>query len=320
MSPGLDQATTALANEIAALGEGQSSAAFHMSWWSERMMEWAMARPAFKTQLFRFVDVFPALTDTADVARHIEEYLGGEQVPPMLRTGIHAADRIPLGHLVEARVAQRNIERMARQFIVGDGPAAAVEGLHLLWQEGRAFTVDLLGEKTVESSEADRYAERVVDLLSTLAEAADGWTADPTLETDDLGVLPRVNVSIKPTALSPHFAPLTAGLGLAEAKERLRPVLRLAGSLGAFVYFDMEHYDVKDLSQTLFRDLLSEDDLVGVDAGIVVQAYLRDSYDDLRAIVDWSARRVAAGAKPVGVRLVKGAYWDAETVHARAEG
>lgn len=320
MTPGLDQATTALANEIAALGEGQRSTAFHMSWWSERMMEWAMARPAFKTQLFRFVDVFPALIDTADVARHIEEYLGGEQVPGMLRTGIHAADLIPLGHLVEARVAQRNIERMARQFIVGDGPATAVEGLHRLWQEGSAFTVDLLGEKTVESSEADRYADRVVELLTTLAEAADGWTANPTLETDDIGVLPRVNVSIKPTALSPHFAPLTAGIGLAEAKQRLRPVLGLARSLGAFVYFDMEHYDVKDLSQTLFRDLLAEDELASVDAGIVVQAYLRDSYDDLRELVDWSARRVAAGGRPVGVRLVKGAYWDAETVHSRAEG
>ncbi|HEY8544605.1 MAG TPA: hypothetical protein VIL36_06145, partial [Acidimicrobiales bacterium] len=138
----LDDAATALAREIAGLGEGERSGAFHMSWWSERMMEWAMARPAFKTQLFRFVDVFPALTDTAEVARHIEEYLDGDDVPAALRAGIHAADRVPLGHRVEARVAQRNIERMARQFIVGDGPDAAVAGLRRLWDEGSAFTVD----------------------------------------------------------------------------------------------------------------------------------------------------------------------------------
>ena len=320
MSAGLDKATTTLAREIAALGDGTRSGAFHMSWWSERMMEWAMARPAFKTQLFRFVDVFPALTDRAEVARHIEEYLDGDDVPAALRAGIHAADRVPLGHHVEARVAQRNIERMARQFIVGDGPAAAVSGLQRLWEEGSAFTVDLLGEKTVVASEADRYAARVVELLSTLASAAAGWPANPVLEADDLGVLPRVNVSIKPTALSPHLAPLTSVVGLAEARERLRPILRLAQSLGAFVYFDMEHYDVKALTLTLFRELLSEDEFATVDAGVVVQAYLRDSYDDLFELVTWSGRRVSEGARPVGVRLVKGAYWDAETVHARAEG
>src|SRR5918997_5154991 len=119
----VERDTVALARRIAELGTDQRSRVFRMSWWSERMMDWAMARPAFKTQLFRFVDVFPALTDTAEVARHIEEYLDGDDVPAALRAGIHAADRVPLGHRVEGRVAQRNIERMARQFIVGDGPA-----------------------------------------------------------------------------------------------------------------------------------------------------------------------------------------------------
>ncbi len=57
----LEQDTQALARRIAELGEGERSRVFKMSWWSDRMMDWAMSRPAFKTQLFRFVDVFPAL-------------------------------------------------------------------------------------------------------------------------------------------------------------------------------------------------------------------------------------------------------------------
>jgi RHH-type proline utilization regulon transcriptional repressor/proline dehydrogenase/delta 1-pyrroline-5-carboxylate dehydrogenase len=318
MTADLDRATVALARRMAELGSGKESKVFHLSWWSEKMMDWAMARPAFKTQLFRFVDVFPAMTDDADVARHIDEYFEGHDVPAALRAGIGLADRVPLGSRVEANVARRNIERMARQFIVGQSGAEAVEGLRRLWDEGSAFTVDLLGEKTVVPSEADRYAGRVHELLSTLADAAAGWPESPdgVLEHDDLGSLPRVNVSIKPTALAPHLAPLTRELGLAEAKERLRPILRLARERGAFVYFDMEHYDVKALSLELFRDLLDEDEFTDLEAGVVIQAYLRDSRDDLADLVAWSSQR----ARPITVRLVKGAYWDAETVHARAEG
>ena len=84
--------------------------------------------PAFKTQLFRFVDVFPALTDDADVARHLSEYFDGvRRRPGLLDLGIDLADRVPLGARVEARIARRNIMRMARQFIVGATASDAVE-------------------------------------------------------------------------------------------------------------------------------------------------------------------------------------------------
>ena len=56
---------------------------------------------------------------------------------------------------------------MAQQFIVGQNPAEAVAGLHRLWRTGSAFTVDLLGEKTVVEADADRYAARVVELIET---------------------------------------------------------------------------------------------------------------------------------------------------------
>ena len=125
-----------------------------------------------------------------------------------------------------------------------------------------------------------------------------------------------MNVSIKPTALATHYEPLSRREGLESAKERIRPILRLARDRDAHVHFDMEHYDAKDLTLALFRDLLSEDEFADVAAGIVIQAYLRDSRDDLADLIAWSAGR----ARPITVRLVKGAYWDAETVHARASG
>ena len=313
---GVERDTKALARRIAELGDGERSKVFRMSWWSDRMMDWAMARPAFKTQLFRFVDVFPALEDREDIARHLAEYFDGVDVPKPLDLGVDLADKVPFGAAIEARVARKNIARMAEQFIVGATPAEAVAGLHRLWRHGSAATVDLLGEKTVVAREADRYQARVLELLDALCTAAPSWAPDDHLERDDLGALPRVNVSIKPTALATHYEPLSRAEGLEGAKERIRPILRTARDRGAHVHFDMEHYDAKDLTLSLFRELLAEEEFAEVAAGIVIQAYLRDARDDLADLIAWSSGRPV----PITVRLVKGAYWDAETVHASAAG
>ncbi|MGH9243283.1 MAG: proline dehydrogenase family protein [Acidimicrobiales bacterium] len=315
MASPLDVEVAALARRIAELGAGERSTVFRMSWWSERMLDWAMARPGFKTELFRFVDVFPATTTNRDVLRHIDEYFDRD-VPRALDLGIDLADKVPGGKAISARVARRNIMRMAHQFIAGTTPAEAVDSLRALWDSGRAFTCDLLGEKTIIETEAERYAGRVVDLLSAIADAAPGWDANPPLEHDDLGPLPRVNLSIKPTALATHYEPLSRRLGLAHAKDRIRPILRLAKDRGAFIHFDMEQYDAKDLTLQLFRELLTEDEFADVEAGVVIQAYLKESYHDLADLVAWSSLR----AKPITVRLVKGAYWDTESAVARAEG
>ncbi|MDP8991906.1 MAG: proline dehydrogenase family protein [Actinomycetota bacterium] len=318
MASRLDDQVSALARRIAELEAGEEAGVYKMSRWSELVLRWAMSHPSFKTQLFRFVDVFPATRGDADVLRHVQEYFGDTDVPRLLEHGVHAAGSLPLGGKVSAAVARRNIERMARQFIVGHDAATAVEGLHRLWRQGSAFTVDLLGEKTVSEKEADRYAARLAGLLDALLDATARWAPDDHLERDDVGALPRANVSMKPTALSSMYSPLTRQEGLAQARSRLRPVLETAAERGAFVWFDMEHYDAKDLTLELFRDLVGDRALSGLQAGVVVQAYLKDSYRDLEDLIAWAAG--TGRQQPIGIRLVKGAYWDTETVAARAEG
>ena len=321
MASPADREVAALARRIAELGAGEKARVFNLSWWSERMLGWAMAHPSFKTQLFRFVDVFPATGDDADVLRHIDEYFEGADAPRVMELGIDLAERLPLGDRVSAGVARRNIERMAQQFIAGATPAEAVPVLHRLWRQGSAFTVDLLGEKTVTEADADRYAARVEQLLRTLVDGTGAWAPDDHLERDDLGPLPRANISIKPTALASLYAPLTRAEGLAQARDRLLPLLTLAVDRGAFVWFDMEHYDVKDLTLELFRDLLDRPELADLQAGVVIQSYLKDARDDLAGLIAWASRAGSAPRTfPVGVRLVKGAYWDSETITAQAEG
>ncbi|HVE46115.1 MAG TPA: proline dehydrogenase family protein [Acidimicrobiales bacterium] len=309
---------TALARSIADLGEGEKANVYKMSWWSERMLGYAMAHPSFRTQLFRFVDVFPATTGDADVLRHVDEYFEGTDAPKVLELGIDVADHLPLGDRITAAVARRNIERMARQFIVGQGPGEAVAGLHQLWRQGSAFTVDLLGEKTVTEAEADRYAARMEEMLRSLLAGTASWAPDDHLERDHHGPLPRANISIKPTALSSKYAPLTREEGLAQARSRLMPLLRRAADEGAFVWFDMESYDVKDLTLELFRSLVEEPSLARLHTGVVLQAYLKDCRLDLADVIAWA--HGLDRPHPISVRLVKGAYWDAETITAKAEG
>ncbi len=312
----LDDRVAATARRIAELGGDEGSSVYRMSWWSERLLDWAMDNPQFKAQLFRFVDVFPALDGDDDVARHLGEYMHGVGVPKALDLGVDVADHVPFGKRVEARVARKNITRMAEQFILGETAEEAVQGAARLWAQGIATTVDLLGEKTIVAAEADRYAERVIEVLDALADDAPGWTDQPRLERDDLGPRPRVNVSVKPTALAVHYDPLTREHGLASARERLRRICLRAGERGATVHVDMEHADVKDLTLELFRGLATDPELAHVDLGIVIQAYLRDSRDDLAEVIAVSALR----ERPLTVRLVKGAYWDTETIQARAAG
>ncbi|MGH9013288.1 MAG: proline dehydrogenase family protein [Acidimicrobiia bacterium] len=312
----LEREVQRLAREIASGGKGEHARVFRLSRWTDRMLDWAMGHAAFKTQLFRFVDVFPSCRDDADVLRHLDEYFHDIAVPRALDLGIDVAEHVPLGAHLSARVARREIIRMARQFIAGATPAAALPRLEALWKRGEAATVDLLGEKTVTEAEAARYAARVEEMLGALLEGSRSWPEQPRLERDPWGELGRVNVSVKPTALSSRFGPLTADEGLAEAEERLRPILERARASSATIHLDTEHDEAKDLTFDLLRRLgTAFPD--GPQLGCVVQAYRRDAHADLRDLVDWSAGTLRV---PLQVRLVKGAYWDQETVVASAEG
>src|SRR5262249_26171031 len=98
---------------------------------------------------------------------------------------------------------------------------------------------------------------------------------------------------------------------------RLRPILSAARRSRAFVNFDMEQFAFKDQTLRIFRDILEEDEFRDwPDVGIAIQAYLRDSLSDLEELARWVENR----GTPVWVRVVKGAYWDYETVAAAQQG
>jgi proline dehydrogenase len=276
----------------------------------DRGMELLARDPQLRAALFRLVDVAPACATPRELADHLAALLGEvERRLPI------AAARRPLA----GRMAGVAVHRMARRFIVGQGPRDAVPALARLWRAGAAASVDLLGEATVTAAEADRYSARCDEALRTLAAAARGWPAQPVLERDGAGALPRVNLSVKVSAMTPHVRADAPALGVADAAGRLRGLLRTARDVGAHLHIDMESMDTRELITELVMEVLAEPEFrEGPSAGIVLQAYLRDADEQLARLLDWAA--TAGREIPFTIRLVKGAYWEHETVDAQQHG
>jgi RHH-type transcriptional regulator, proline utilization regulon repressor / proline dehydrogenase / delta 1-pyrroline-5-carboxylate dehydrogenase len=311
-----EQTVEQIARGISELGGRQRARVFHLSWWADRMLATSMFDPEFRARLFRFVDAFPALKDDAEIEAHIRDEFEGADVPNWFGAGLGIAEWMPGGSHLSAAVARRTIDRMAQQFIIGTDPEETAGACGALWRRHTAATVDVLGEHTHSETEADRYAARLEALVVGLADASESWPVDDLLEADDLGPVPKASVSVKVTALAPSFTMLTAEQGIEQATRRLLPILKIASDRNVSVWFDTESYDTKALTNRLFRTLMERPDMSRLHAGIVLQAYLRDSPEDLASFARWAAGRPI----PPGVRLVKGAYWDTETIHAEAEG
>jgi proline dehydrogenase len=284
-----------------------------------RAMELAAGDRELRAALFRFVDVVPACRSLDDVARHLAGFLEElPQTPPPITAAMRIA-HTKAGRTALGAAAAGGVRHMAHRFIVGESPAAALSVLAGLWQHGVASSIDLLGEATVTEAEADRYAARCMAALEELALAARPWPSRPVLERDSSGALPRANVSVKVSALTPLLRPDAPEIGRRDAARRLRPLLRRAQALDAHIHIDMESLDSREAVLDLVLELLSEEEFqAGPSAGVVLQAYLRDSPEQLEKILEWA--RGSKHTPPLQVRLVKGAYWDYELVQARQHG
>src|SRR5436305_3913322 len=148
---------------------------------------------------------------------------------------------------------------MAHRFIAAETPDAAVGELRSMWRDGIGASLDLLGEATVTQEEADRYAARCDGALRALARAYDDVRERPLLERDSLGPLPRANLSVKVSALTPLLRPEAPELGREDAGRRLRPLLETARELGAHLHIDMESVDALETTFELVFALLDED-------------------------------------------------------------
>jgi RHH-type transcriptional regulator, proline utilization regulon repressor / proline dehydrogenase / delta 1-pyrroline-5-carboxylate dehydrogenase len=288
---------------------------FEKRWWDDRILSWAMSDESVKVQMFRFVDALPTLKTHQQVTQHLQEYFEdvNDKLPSAARLMLDFSSQNTVLGRALAYNARANARRMAERFIAGHTSDEVLQSVAKIRQQGFAFTLDLLGEAVVSEKEAIAYKQAYLDLLSDLGPAVNGWSEDTSIDCDENGPIARLQISLKLSGLCSQFRPVDP-VGTAEVvKKRLRPILKRARKQMAFVHIDMEQYEYRDLTLEIFKQVLMEDEFRDfADVGIVVQAYLPDAEQDLVGLQEFVAER----GTPITVRLVKGAYWDYESVIA----
>jgi RHH-type transcriptional regulator, proline utilization regulon repressor / proline dehydrogenase / delta 1-pyrroline-5-carboxylate dehydrogenase len=284
--------------------------------WDDKLLSWTMDNPSLRVQLFRLIDCLPSLTTKAEIARHLQEYLsdGAVELPQALKGLLNftAPDSMP--GQVAATTLSTAVETLARKYIAGENLKQALKSIEHLRKQSMTFTMDVLGEAVVTETEAQAYLDRYLELMAQLTEAAQHWSSIPQADMVDGVNLAKVQVSVKLTAFYSQFDPLDVKGSQAKVSDRIRTLLRRAKDVGAAVHFDMEQYRYKNATLETLKQLLMEEEFRDrTDIGITLQAYLRDSDSDLQDLIQWAKQR----GKPITVRLIKGAYWDQETIIAR---
>jgi len=286
--------------------------------WEEILFQKLMGNEQLRVQLLRFVDILPSLTNDKDLSRHLYEYLGKEDLPiPGFAKWAIEHSRSQMTAHIAAGAVRTAMHSFAKRFIGGANVNDAFLTIKQLRHENMCFTLDLLGEATLSRAEAEEYHAKYIQYLKCLSPLVNQWKPNPLLDTINGRTFPRLNLSIKISSLCSQIDPVDIEGRAKTIKGRLRQILQTARQENAFICLDMEQYDMKGLILQVFQDILIEPEFKDwADAGVALQAYLRNTEKDLKNLIDWSKRR----GVPISIRLVRGAYWDYEKIIAQQQG
>ena len=278
------------------------------NWWYKKMLSWTMKNKNLKTSLFRFIDVLPSLSNDEQFLSHFKEYFKDHELSFI---GLGLGKALPS---LMVKNIKKQISQVAKMFITGANVSSALAALSKNWKQGLAFSMDILGEATLSEQEAAFYSQAYLDMMNQLVSAQKAWPQKELLEKDCFGKIPAVNISIKASSLFSQIKVEAWEYSKKRLKNKLRPLFQKAAQDFIFINLDMEHYNCKNLFLEIFKELLMEEELKDYPHfGIVIQAYLRDSLEDLKQLDNFAKKR----DQKLTVRLVKGAYWDSEVLLAK---
>lgn len=210
------------------------------------------------------------------------------------------------GEPVIRRGVDMAMRMMGEQFVTGETIGEAIKRSKPLEEQGFQYSYDMLGEAATTAKDAERYYKDYENAIHAIGKASAGR-----------GIYGGPGISIKLSALHPRYARAQAERVIAELLPRVKSLMLLSKKYDIGLNIDAEEADRLELSLDLLEELALDKDLAGWNGlGFVVQAYGRRCPFVLDYIIDLARR---AGRR-IMVRLVKGAYWDAEIKRAQVDG
>jgi len=207
------------------------------------------------------------------------------------------------------RLAVRQAMRiMGHQFVMGRTIAEALSRSKKGDNAAYRYSFDMLGEGALTMKDAQRYLQAYRDAIHAIGRSGNYVGTD---------VFAAPSISIKLSALFPRYEHAKRERVMAELAPAMLELAQLAKSYGIGYTVDAEESDRLELSLDLIEATFSDPSLAGWEGyGLAVQAYQKRAPHVIDFLADL-ARRVG---RRIPVRLVKGAYWDAEIKRAQVEG
>ncbi|MCA3556490.1 trifunctional transcriptional regulator/proline dehydrogenase/L-glutamate gamma-semialdehyde dehydrogenase [Aestuariivirga sp.] len=210
------------------------------------------------------------------------------------------------GEPVIRRGVDMAMRMMGEQFVMGETIAGALKRAKPLEARGFRYSYDMLGEAAAAADDAARYYRDYENAIHAIGEAAAGR-----------GVYEGPGISIKLSALHPRYSRQKAGRAMQELLPRVKQLAKLARHHDIGLNIDAEEADRLELSLDLLESLSLDPELASWNGlGFVVQAYGKRCPYVIDFVVDLARR----SGRRIMVRLVKGAYWDAEIKRAQVDG
>jgi len=211
---------------------------------------------------------------------------GGE---PLIRKGMDLAMRM-----------------LGEQFVTGRDIDEALKRGREHEKQGYRYSFDMLGEAAMTAADAERYFKDYERAIHAIGQASKGR-----------GVVDGNGISVKLSALHPRYTWSQRERVLGDLLPRLKALCLLAKGYDIGLNIDAEEADRLDISLDLLEALATDDALAGWSGlGFVVQAYQKRAPFVLDFVIDLARR----SGQRMMVRLVKGAYWDAEIKRAQIDG
>lgn len=210
------------------------------------------------------------------------------------------------GEPVIRRGVDMAMRMMGEQFVTGETIGEALKRARPLEARGFRYSYDMLGEAATTAADADRYYRDYDTAVRAIGEASAGR-----------GIYAGPGISIKLSALHPRYVRAQAARVMAELLPRVKALALLAKRYDIGLNIDAEEADRLELSLDLLESLATDPDLAGWNGlGFVVQAYGKRC----PFVIDWIIDLARRSNRRIMVRLVKGAYWDAEIKRAQVDG